>query len=92
MINVTRTVNLTQHPRHTPPRVRPHRQEVDDVRPTLPVLVAVAHQAGRNRVAVGPVADQDIAEVVASARTECSKEVVKLSVFSQSPRLAPFRR
>jgi hypothetical protein len=47
-----------------------HRQEVDDVGLVLPVLVAVAHQAGRDRVAVGPVADQDAAEVLAGLGIE----------------------
>jgi hypothetical protein len=38
-----------------------HRQHVDDVGPGLTVLVAVAHQAGGDRVAVGLVVDQNVA-------------------------------
>jgi hypothetical protein len=33
-----------EHPRNPPPVIPMHRQEVDDVGPVLPVLVAVAHQ------------------------------------------------
>ena len=52
--------------------VEVHRQEVDHVGPALPFLVLVAHQLHRDRVAVGVVADQDAAEVVASFRVrEC---------------------
>jgi hypothetical protein len=37
-------VDLPEHPRKPPPVIPMHRQEVDDVGPVLPVLVAVAHQ------------------------------------------------
>jgi hypothetical protein len=43
-----------------------HRQEVDDVGPVLTVLIAVAHQAGGDRVAVRLIADQDTAQVFTS--------------------------
>jgi hypothetical protein len=59
-------LDLPEQPRHAPSSVWPHRQEVDDVRPALTVLVAVAHQAGGDRVAVGLVTDQDAAEVFPS--------------------------
>src|SRR5207247_7279472 len=42
--------------------MRIHRQEIDDVGPTLTGLVAVPHQPRADRVAVGVVADQDGAE------------------------------
>jgi hypothetical protein len=38
--------------------------------PVLAVLVAIAHQAGGDRVPVGLVADQDATEVLASFRVE----------------------
>jgi hypothetical protein len=38
-------------------------KEVDDVGPILTVLLAVAHQARGDRVVVGLVTDQDVAEV-----------------------------
>ena len=44
-----------------------------NVGPVLPVLVAVAHQAGGDRVPVGLVTDQDAAEMVASFRVERSE-------------------
>jgi hypothetical protein len=34
-------VDLSEQPRDLPPRVRMHRQEVDDVGPVLAVLIAV---------------------------------------------------
>ncbi len=46
----------------------------DDVYPILPVLVAAAHQAERDSVAVGLVVDQDATEVVASLRVERLKD------------------
>jgi hypothetical protein len=60
----SRGVDLAQHPHDLLPRIRVHRQEIDDVGPVLPVLVAVAHQVRGDRVTVGLVADQDAAEVV----------------------------
>jgi hypothetical protein len=64
----TLCTDLAKHAHDSPPRIRIHRQEVDDVSPILPVLVALAHQAGGDRVTVGLVADQDAPEVVASLR------------------------
>ena len=58
--------DLTKQPHDLSPSIRMHRQEVDDVRPVLTVLVAVSHQAGGDRVAVDLVEDQDATEVVAA--------------------------
>ena len=41
-----------------------------NVGPVLAVLIAVAHQARSDRIAVGVAADQDAAEIVASLRVE----------------------
>jgi hypothetical protein len=41
-----------------------HRQEIDDVRPILAVLIPVPHQLRCDRVAVGVVADKDGPEVL----------------------------
>jgi hypothetical protein len=76
---VSRNVDLPQSassedPDHSLSRIRPHRQEVDDVGPALAVLIPVAHQAGRDRVSVGVVADQDAAEVVACLLVERFKK------------------
>jgi hypothetical protein len=38
-----------------------HRQHVDDVGPVVGSVVAVAEQAGGDRIAVGLVVDQDVA-------------------------------
>jgi hypothetical protein len=56
-------VDLPEQLHHLPSSVRPHRQEVDDLGSILTVLVAVAHPARGDRVAVGLVTDQDVAEV-----------------------------
>jgi hypothetical protein len=56
-------LDLPEQSHHLPSSVRPHRQEVDDVGSNLAVLVAVAHQARGDRVAIGLVTDQDVAEV-----------------------------
>ena len=58
-------INLREQPNHSPPRFRMHRQRVDDVGPALVVLVAVAHEARRDSVAVSLVVDQDEADLVA---------------------------
>jgi hypothetical protein len=42
-----------------------HRQHIDDVGPVVAMSVAVAKQLRGDRVAVGQVADQDAAKVVA---------------------------
>jgi hypothetical protein len=52
-----------------------HRQEVDDIGPVLPVLVAVAHQAGRDCVAVRLVTDQHISEVLAGRRIARQEQI-----------------
>jgi len=36
-------VNLPEQLNHVPTRIRVHRQQVDDVDPALPVLIALAH-------------------------------------------------
>ena len=73
-------VDLREHPHHSPPSVRPHRQEVDDVGPVLAVLVAVAHQAGRDCVAVSVVVDQDASKVVAGLWVEGLQQRPKMVV------------
>src|SRR5512132_2940463 len=45
---------LTERPHHSAPRVRVHRQLVDDVCPALPVPIVVAHQQRGDRVAIPP--------------------------------------
>jgi hypothetical protein len=68
-----RRVHLHEHPHDPPSSIRVPRQEVDDARPVIAGLVAVARQPGRDRVAVGLVTDQDAAEVGASLRGRASK-------------------
>jgi len=51
-------------PSYLPPRIRIHRQEVDDVGSILAVPVTVAHQHRGDRIAVGVVADQDVAKML----------------------------
>jgi hypothetical protein len=57
------SVDLCEHPHDLPPSIRMHRHEVDDVGPVLTVLVAVAHQAGGDGIAIGLVAESGRAEV-----------------------------
>jgi hypothetical protein len=71
-------VDLTEQPRHPPPSIRIHHQEVDDVGPVLTVLVAVVHQTRGDLIAVGLVADQDVAEVLASCRREHLQQRAKV--------------
>jgi hypothetical protein len=58
---------------HFPSLLRMHRRHVDGVGPFVASLVAVVHQARRDRVAVGVVADQDTAEVVPALGVERSR-------------------
>jgi hypothetical protein len=58
-----------------PPRFRVHRQKVDDVGPVVASLVTVAEQVRGDRIAVGPVVDQDPAEVIAGLRVKRSRMV-----------------
>src|SRR5438132_4584940 len=51
-----------------------HRKHVDDVGPVVAPLVAVAHQLGGDRVAVGLVADENVAEVIAEGRAQSHQE------------------
>jgi hypothetical protein len=52
---------------------------VDDVGPILTVLVAVAHQAREDRVAVDLVTDQDAAEVVTGPGVELEEKSAKVA-------------
>jgi hypothetical protein len=47
-----------------------HRQKVDDFGPVVAMSVAVAEQLRGDRVTVGLVVDQDVAEVIAGPRGE----------------------
>src|SRR5206468_12549072 len=49
--------------------------------PVLPVLDAVEHPVGRDGLAVGPLADQDAAEVVAGLRVERLEESTEIAFF-----------
>jgi len=77
--------DFPEQPHDCPPRIRPHRQEVDDVGPVLADPVAVAHQARGGRVAVEVVADQDLAKVVAGRRA-CSSRTSEVPVQLADPR------
>jgi hypothetical protein len=46
-------INLPEQPRNPAPRLRMHRQHVDDVGPVVAMSVAVAEQVRGDRVAVG---------------------------------------
>jgi hypothetical protein len=56
------SVDLPEQPRHLPPRLRIHRQHVDDVSPVVASVIAVAEQLRGDCVAVGLVVDQGAAE------------------------------
>ena len=56
------------------------RQHVDDVGPVVSSLVAVAHQLGGDRVAVGLVVDQNAAKGIAGVRVERLEEVAEVRV------------
>jgi hypothetical protein len=62
-------LHLAQSPHHNAPSIRIH-QQVDDVGPALAVPIAVTHQHRGDRVAVGVVTDQDVAQVLASRWVE----------------------
>jgi len=47
-----------------------HRQRVDDVGPIVASLVAVAHEAGGDRVAVGLFPAEDVAKMSTSRRIQ----------------------
>src|SRR6266480_3813664 len=70
-----------------------HRQEVDDVGSTLPVLVSVAHQLGGDRVAVGSrtlehfAQTANVTEHAPRGRDTSRNSLVPLGA-SESPRLA----
>ena len=64
-----------------------HRQHVDDVRPVLAVLVAVAHQLGGGRVTVGLVVDQNAAEGVAGEWVEPFEDRSEVGVVAHGRRL-----
>jgi hypothetical protein len=76
-------VDLAENPSDAAPGLRVHRQEVDDVGPVVPVLIAVAEQLRGDRVTVGLVADQDAAEVVAKDGIELPQKDPKFGVFIQ---------
>jgi len=59
-----------------------HRQHVEDVGPVVTVLVAVTHQAGGDRVAVGLVVDQHVSEVVAGPQVEGFEEGAEVGVLA----------
>src|SRR5205823_23453 len=80
-LTLARRPNLPEQPHCRPPLLRMHRQEVDDVGPVVALAIAVAHQAGRNRVAVGLVADQDATEIVASLRVEDSEQSAEVAAL-----------
>jgi hypothetical protein len=62
--------DITEHPYDPPPRMRVHRQEVDDVGPALAVLVRGSTSLRGDRVAVGLVTDPSASEVVPGLRVE----------------------
>jgi hypothetical protein len=55
----TSEAQLTQQSHDPPPCIRAHRQEVDDVRPALPVLEACVHQRGAAQHMVGMGSGRD---------------------------------
>ena len=57
-----------------------HREEVEDVRPILAALVAVAHETGGNLVAVGLIEDERSPEIVPSFRRERLEECPEVGV------------
>jgi len=58
-------LHLPEHPHDPSPRLRMHRQHVDDVGPVVAPAVAVPNQLRGDRVAVDLVVDQDAAKCVA---------------------------
>jgi hypothetical protein len=61
-------------------RIWMQRQEVDDVYPIVASFVAVAHQAGGDRVAISLVPNQDAPEIVGSLRVERLEEAAEVAV------------
>jgi hypothetical protein len=74
-------------PRHPPPGIRVHRQQVDDVRPVLPVLVAVAHQAVFSPIERSSAADSSAPHVAGregdQTRTTGPRHLAKLARASR---------
>jgi hypothetical protein len=75
---------LTKRPHFSSPRVRIYRQQVDDVRPALPVLI-VAQQLRGDRIAVGVLADQDSGQLAAGLRVECREQSAEVGVVVDHP-------
>src|SRR6266550_8001796 len=75
------SIDLPQNSDDSSPGARVHRQHSDDVGPVVASLVAVAHQSGGDRVAVGLVADQHATEVVPGFRVERREKSTELSVL-----------
>jgi hypothetical protein len=67
---MSRRPHLARQPCHRPPRIRIHRQKVDDVGPVVAPPIAVAERQRDDRIAGGLLVDQDAAEVVARFRIE----------------------
>jgi hypothetical protein len=49
MVSGIASCDFPEQPRNLSPRLRMHRQQVDDVGPVLTVLVAVAHEPDSTR-------------------------------------------
>jgi hypothetical protein len=59
-------IDLPEQSHDLTPRFRVQGEEVEDVGPILGVPIAVTHETGRDRVAVGSVANQCAPEMLAS--------------------------
>ena len=89
-------LDLAEHPHDLPPRIRIHRQHVDDDGPVVAPLVAVAEQLRGDRVTVVLVVDQDAAEGVAGESVEHLENGSELRIvqpipLSSSMQTAPFQ-
>ena len=86
-------LNLGKQPSNLSPLLRLHRQHVDDVGPIVAMSVAVAHQAGGDRVAVGSrtlehfAQTAKVTEHAPRGRDTSRNSLVPLGA-SESPRLA----